>query len=109
MYQHHPQHLQLAERRCHANDRYYVEMSGLEQEIKAQSVPKLRGHKREIWEELSFPRSSVTLRNVLPKIPYASIRRCLSEMKRDGYITKDTRNEKRNITKESTRKWVRVV
>lgn len=92
-----------------SNDRYFVEMSGLEQELKAQSVPKLSGHKREIWELLEKPKSSATLRNKLKKIPYDSIRRCLSEMKRDGYITKDTRNEKRLITKPSLRKWVRVV
>jgi len=57
-------------------------------------LPELQGHKKLIWEELSFPRTLKTLYKVL-NIPKGSIRRCLYEMKRDGYIEK--RNKWRRI------------
>lgn len=57
----------------------------------------LQGHKKMIWEALATPitqqprpKSYRELIQVLPSIPPPSLRRCLSEMKRDGYLVHET-------------------
>lgn len=59
-------------------------------------LPKLQGHKGMIWEELYAPSSLRTLYVLFKdKISPSSIRRCLSEMRRDGYIIKTPFQEKK--------------
>jgi len=52
-------------------------------------LPPLQGHKAIIWAALETPATLQRLYNMLPNIPKPSIRRNLSEMKRDRYIYKD--------------------
>jgi len=80
-------------------------MTEIEPEIVQLVKPELQGNKKIIWEELSFPRSLQALYSACPSIPNSSIRRCLSEMRRDGYIKKNGKDHK---GKRGVGKWQRV-
>ena len=87
------------------DDRYFSTVPSIPVSELVHVMPTFQGHKLLIWEILEKPMTNAQIRKALPDIPYDSIRRCLSEMKRDGFLYKDTRNERRGMA--SRRKWSR--
>lgn len=57
-----------------------------------------KGQKLQVWNELKTPATTNRLRHIMNDIPYDSLRRCLSEMHRDGFI----------VMNPTTKKWFKV-